>query len=81
MTDTDLRIVGADQSAAFDMSLPHYSKQLVAGRSRTLPNLGLVVDMPDFANRSGSSHSASRAGDVAPRTPSGAGARGRPAGR
>jgi hypothetical protein len=82
MTDTDLRIVGTDQSATFDMSLPHYSQQLVAGRSRTLPNLGLLVDMPNFAtlNRSDSGHSVSSAGDVAARrTPSAAGVRGRPA--
>jgi hypothetical protein len=49
MADTDLRIVGPGQSPTFDMSLPHYNRQLVAGRSRTLSNLGLVVDMPNFA--------------------------------
>lgn len=69
MTDTDLRIVGPGQSSTFDMSLPHYNEQLVAGRSRTLPNLGLVVDMPNFASlqQSESAHNASAAGDVAAR--------------
>jgi hypothetical protein len=50
MTDTDLRIVDADPRTPFDMDLPHYTRQLVAGHSRTLPNLGLVVYMPDFAS-------------------------------
>jgi hypothetical protein len=31
------------------MKLPHYSEQLVAGRSRTLANQGLVVTMPDYS--------------------------------
>jgi len=49
MNDTDLRIVNRDHKAPFDMSLPHYTQQLVAGHSQTKPNLGLVVYMPDFA--------------------------------
>lgn len=49
MYDTDLRIVDADPKTPFDMKLPHYSEQLVAGRSRTLANQGLVVYMPDYA--------------------------------
>lgn len=49
MADTDLRILGPESQSPFDMNLPHYSKQLVAGRSRTLPNQGLVVYMPDYA--------------------------------
>jgi hypothetical protein len=73
MTDTDLRIVGPGQGAPFDMSLPHYSRQLVAGRSRTLSNMGLVVDMPNFATleRADSAHSASVAGEVVTRPPPG----------
>jgi hypothetical protein len=69
MTETDLRIVGPKQSAVFDMSLPHYSQQLVAGQSHTLPNQGLVVDMPNFATlqQSGGRHTATAAGDVAER--------------
>ncbi len=50
MTDTDLRIIDAEPRTPFDMSLPHYARQLVAGRSRTLANLGLVVYMPDFSS-------------------------------
>jgi hypothetical protein len=49
MSDTDLRIMGPESQNPFDMNLPHYSKQLVAGRSRTLANQGLVVNMPDYA--------------------------------
>lgn len=49
MYDTDLRIVDADPKTSFDMKLPHYSEQLVAGRSRTLANQGLVVYMPDYS--------------------------------
>lgn len=49
MNDTDLRIMNRDRKSPFDMSLPHYSQQLVAGRSQTKANLGLVVYMPDFA--------------------------------
>ena len=48
MSDTDLRILGPDSQNPFGMNLPHYSKQLVAGRSRTLANEGLVVYMPDY---------------------------------
>ncbi len=49
MVDTDLRIVGTDPRGPFDMSLPHYAEQLIAGRSQVRPNLGLVVSMPNFA--------------------------------
>jgi hypothetical protein len=48
MEDTDLQIVDADPSDPFDLNLEEYAKQLVAGTSRTLPNLGLRVDMPDY---------------------------------
>jgi hypothetical protein len=47
MDDTDLQIVDADPSDPFDLNLEEYAKQLVAGTSRTLPNLGLRVEMPD----------------------------------
>jgi hypothetical protein len=49
MTDTDLLIVDADPSNPFDLNLQEYAKQLVAGTSRTMPNLGLRVEMPDYA--------------------------------
>lgn len=48
MDDTDLLIVDADPSDPFDLNLEEYAKQLVAGTSRTLPNLGLRVEMPDY---------------------------------
>jgi hypothetical protein len=69
MTDTDLRIVGSDHSATFDMSLPQYNRQLVAGRTRSLNDLGLVVYMPNFASLpdTASRHGASATGDVAVR--------------
>ena len=49
MTDTDLLIVDADQSNAFDMYMSKYNVQLVASNTKNLPNLGLRVSMPDFA--------------------------------
>lgn len=48
MSDTDLQIVDADERDAFDLYLPQYNRQLVAGTSRTLANLGLRVIMPDY---------------------------------
>lgn len=50
MEDTDLLIVDADPSDPFDLNLDKYAAQLVAGTSRTLPNLGLRVEMPDYAS-------------------------------
>jgi len=49
MTDTDLLIVDADQSNAFDMYMKKYNVQLVASNTKNLPNLGLRVAMPDYA--------------------------------
>ena len=49
MDDTDLLIADADPSNPFDLNLEEYAKQLTAGTSRTLPNQGLRVDMPDFS--------------------------------
>ncbi len=70
MTDADVQIVGSDPSATFDVSLPHYNRQLVAAHSRTLTDLGVVVYMPNFADlrASDSRHAASAAGDVAERS-------------
>jgi hypothetical protein len=41
MDHTDLQIVDADPSVPFDLNLEEYANQLVAGTSRTLPNMGL----------------------------------------
>lgn len=48
MSDTDLQIVDADSRDPFDLYLKEYNKQLTAGTSRTLPDLGLRVLMPDY---------------------------------
>jgi hypothetical protein len=66
MTDADVQIVGSDRGATFELSLPHYNRQLVAGRSRTLTDLGLVVYMPNFSalHPADSSRAVSAAGDV-----------------
>jgi hypothetical protein len=52
MHDTDLTIVDADPSNPLDLYLAQYAKQLVAGTSRTLPNLGLRVEFPDYGKLS-----------------------------
>jgi hypothetical protein len=49
MTSTDLLIADADERDPFDLYLAKYAQQLVAGTSRTLPNQGLKVLMPDYA--------------------------------
>jgi hypothetical protein len=67
MSDTDLLIVDADPSNPFDLNLQEYAKQLVAGTSRTLPNLGLRVEMPDYGSL-GPGKVARRSGSV-PRAP------------
>ena len=48
MSDTDLNIIDADERDAFDLDLDQYARQLSAGTSRTMPNQGLRVIMPDF---------------------------------
>ena len=48
MSDTDLDIIDADERDPLDLDLPQYARQLVAGTSRTMPNQGLRVIMPDY---------------------------------
>jgi hypothetical protein len=48
MTDTDLQIVDANERDPFDLYLKEYNRQLTAGTSRTMQNLGLRVIMPDY---------------------------------
>ena len=48
MTDTDLLIHDADERDAFDLYFPEYNKQLVAGHTGNLPNLGLRTWMVDY---------------------------------
>lgn len=69
MHDTDLQIVDADPLDAFDLNLEEYAKQLVAGTSHTLPNLGLRVEMPDYESL-GSGKPAHGARDQPPKPPS-----------
>jgi hypothetical protein len=62
MANADLRIVDAEPGTAFDFSIDHYNQQLVAGRSKSTPNFGLVVVMPDYykignASRNGTTQS------------------------
>lgn len=47
MTDAEMLIVDRDPADAFDFDNVAYQRQLVAGYSRTLPDLGLEVFMPD----------------------------------
>jgi hypothetical protein len=48
MADTDLTLIDEDQRDPFDFYLSHYQKQLVAGYSKTTPQSGLLVYMPDY---------------------------------
>ena len=48
MTDTDLLIHDADESDPFDLYFAQYNRQLVAGHTKNLPNLGLRTWMVDF---------------------------------
>ena len=47
MSGTDLEIVDADPSNAFDYALDRYLEHLVQGHSNTTPVDGLIVVMPD----------------------------------
>ncbi|MFN2400036.1 MAG: hypothetical protein ABR543_15560 [Gemmatimonadaceae bacterium] len=48
MVKTDMQIVDADPSDPFDFSIDEYNRQLVAGYSKNLPDMGLEVFMPDL---------------------------------
>jgi hypothetical protein len=47
MTNAEMLVVDLDQRDPFDFDNPHYHRQLIAGHSKTLPDLGLEVWMPD----------------------------------
>lgn len=47
MTNAEMLVVDTDQRTPFDFDNPRYQRQLVAGHSKTLPDLGLEVWMPD----------------------------------
>jgi len=65
MTDAEMLVVDTNQRDPFDFDNSHYQRQLIAGHSKTLPNLGLEVWMPD-ASTLGTVASAG-AGSTAPR--------------
>ncbi|MFL6197748.1 MAG: hypothetical protein ACJ76J_01090 [Thermoanaerobaculia bacterium] len=48
MHGADLQIIDADPKDPFQFFLSKYARQLIAGESKTLPDKGLVVYMPDF---------------------------------
>ena len=70
MADAEMQIVDLDPADPFEFELDQYAKQLVAGYSRTLPDLGLEVFMRDIDKV----HGTQRA------RPSGMGARSSPPG-
>ena len=47
MTNAEMLVVDGDARDPFDFDEVHYQRQLIAGESRTLPDLGLEVHMPD----------------------------------
>jgi hypothetical protein len=48
MTDTDLLIHDADERDPFDLYFPQYNRQLAAGHTKNLPDLGLRTWMVDY---------------------------------
>jgi hypothetical protein len=52
MKDADLELMDKDTTKVFDFSLDDYHRQLEAGYSKSLPNLGLVVYAADFTTLS-----------------------------
>jgi hypothetical protein len=48
MSDADMILIDRDPKDPFDFFLDHYKDQLVAGYSKTTPESGLRVYMPDF---------------------------------
>ena len=53
MHGADLQIIDADSKDPFNFYLAKYNQQLVAGYSRSMPDKGLVVFMPDFEQSGG----------------------------
>jgi len=48
MTETNLLIHDADERDPFDLYFAEYNRQLVAGHTGNLPNLGLRTWMVDY---------------------------------
>jgi hypothetical protein len=55
MLDTEMQIVDLDPADPFRFDLSRYNSQLIAGYSRTLPDLGLEVFMRDIDKVTGAS--------------------------
>jgi hypothetical protein len=47
MPNAEMLVVDEDQNSPFDFDNPNYTRQLIAGHSKTLPSFGLEVWMPD----------------------------------
>jgi hypothetical protein len=64
MLDAEMQIIDLHPSDPFDFNLDHYKAQLVAGYSRSLPDGGLEVFMPDYSHTSrGSPRASSETGE------------------
>src|SRR5581483_6518435 len=50
MTATDLLIQSTESHGTFDVNLPHYSQQLVAGFSKTTPTGGLIAHLGRYVS-------------------------------
>jgi hypothetical protein len=53
MTDTDLLIHDADERDPFDLDFPEYNRQLTAGHTKNLPDMGLRTWMVDYRKLGG----------------------------
>lgn len=60
MTNAEMLVRGVDQRDPFDFDNAHYQRQLIAGHSKTLPDLGLEVWMPDAKTLGGATSDSSR---------------------
>jgi hypothetical protein len=47
MPNAEMLVVDMNPDSPFDFDNPHYTRQLIAGYSKTLPDFGLEVWMPD----------------------------------
>jgi hypothetical protein len=50
MSNTDLTIVGPDPHGVFELSLPQYATQLVAGYSQLTPTMGLIAHLGRYVS-------------------------------
>lgn len=50
MSNADLTIVGPDAHGVFELSLPRYAVQLVAGYSQTTPTMGLIAHLGRYVS-------------------------------